>query len=119
MEQVVESSHHDAGLDAVADHGVRLAGAGGTVREHRGVVTLEHVLHQLARRRRVHLLLRRHDTHMQGMTVSCEGGGYSGGDKGVQKEKDINTRENGEEKYRRLLMRIRKCNDVTLTNSEK
>lgn len=64
VEQVVESSHHDAGLDAVADHGVRLAGAGGTVREHRGVVTLEHVLHQPARRCRVHLLLRRHDTHV-------------------------------------------------------
>lgn len=62
VEQVVEGAHHDAGLHAVADHGVSLAGSGGTVREHRGVVAPQHVLDQPARRRRIHLLLYIHHT---------------------------------------------------------
>mmetsp|Transcript_42244 Transcript_42244/g.122093 ORF Transcript_42244/g.122093 Transcript_42244/m.122093 type:complete len:284 (+) Transcript_42244:1109-1960(+) len=58
-EQIQQSQHHDAGLRLIPEHRVRLTCAGRTVREDRGVETLENTVDQAADRALEHLLRRR------------------------------------------------------------
>ena len=59
LKEVIEGPDHDAGVVPGPHHGVRLAAACGPVREHRGVVSVHDVVHQVLGGGGVDLLLAR------------------------------------------------------------